>query len=363
MSLFVQASVMSSAVLFCWKHLLTLSAAPCSTVFVALQFNKIAINRRYGSGELTMDLNLMRSFVDILNAGSLSEAARRKGCTRSNVSKELKSLEKALGATLVQRTTRQFEVTEQGRVIYEHALRMLEEMESARAVVDSLGKQVRGHVRLSIPPALGQYFLLPRLFDFQQRNPDVALNLLISNRVYDLVASQVDVAVRVATVPPLDVVAREVCGVRWGLYATAELVASLPNISVPEALQRVPILCLASGQSAAEIKLKRGSELAAVRVKPRLQSPSASVLHEGMRCGLGVAVLPEYMVASELKSGDVVELLQDWIPEGHGGTLYVMSLPERQLSRAATELIRELRALKMSRTVFSSRPVCAATKV
>src|SRR5690606_1195032 len=98
-----------------------------------------------------LDLNLIHLFVTIVQSRTLSEAARRTGMTRSNASRQLKALELAMGAQLLRRTTRHMEVTEAGKLLYTHGMRMLEEAETARASIESLGKSVRGDVRIRLP--------------------------------------------------------------------------------------------------------------------------------------------------------------------------------------------------------------------
>src|SRR5215831_11061932 len=98
-----------------------------------------------------MDLELVRLFVDIVEAGSLARAASRRAITRSHVSKLLGRLEQQAGAQLLRRTTRHFELTEQGRRLHEHGLRILRELEAAKASIDGLGTALRGYIRVSVP--------------------------------------------------------------------------------------------------------------------------------------------------------------------------------------------------------------------
>lgn len=289
------------------------------------------------------DLNLVRALVQVIDAGNMSEAARRRGVTRSYISKEIKLLEREIGATLIRRTTRSLEPTEQGRTLYEHGVRMLTEMESAQAAIDSLRHEVRGHLRLSIPTALGQFFLEQHLFAFQRQHPAVTLNVMLSNRVFDLVASQVDVAVRISSEAPLDAVARELRPVRWGLYAAHDFYGQLTGLADPKDLEGTPFICLSGPQPLFILRLTNGKLHREIRVRPRVQSENVPLLHAAMCQGLGVALLPDYAVASGLKSGAVMPVLPDWIPEGLGGRLYILSMQNRQPTALAQELIAHLR--------------------
>lgn len=126
-----------------------------------------------------MDLNLIQAFVDIVEAGNLSEAGRRRGVTRSQVSRQLRELEHQAGAQLLRRTTRRLELTEAGRALYQHGLRILQEVASAQAEIDSLGTTLRGHVRVSVPTGLGDTFLAPLLLEFTGRHPGISLRVFL----------------------------------------------------------------------------------------------------------------------------------------------------------------------------------------
>ncbi len=138
-----------------------------------------------------LDLNLIQLFVTIVDAGTLSEAAVRHGVTRSHVSRNLQKLERAFGAQLIRRSTRRLELTQQGSVLYEHGARMAREVESARHALQKLGTEPAGHVRLSIPTGLGELDQLrPLLVSFALRHPALTLRVLFSNRVSDLISSE-----------------------------------------------------------------------------------------------------------------------------------------------------------------------------
>ncbi|HBD34712.1 MAG TPA: LysR family transcriptional regulator, partial [Cupriavidus sp.] len=109
----------------------------------------------------SLDLNLVRLFVTMVESRTLTAAAERSGMTRSNVSRRLKVLEQHLGAQLMRRTTRHVELTEAGQLLYAHALRMLDELQSAKTAIDSLGTVVRGDVRIRLPTGLGHLYLTP----------------------------------------------------------------------------------------------------------------------------------------------------------------------------------------------------------
>lgn len=292
---------------------------------------------------MALDLNLVRSLVEIVDAGTLSEAARRRSVTRSQLSKELKSLERQVGATLLRRTTRRLAPTEPGRALYEHGLRMLAEVDAARAAIDSLGRTVRGHVRLSIPTGLGEFYLAERLLAFQQTHPDISLRVLFSNRVVDLLASEIDVAVRIVSEPPPDLVARQVCAIRWGLYATPACLAALPPIDAPDDLAAAELLCTPGPERQFTLVLQQGGQRREIRTRPRLQTEHFPFLRSAMLAGAGVALLPDYAMRDDLHAGRVQRVLPAWQAEGLGQALYILTMADRHPSHAARVLVDYLR--------------------
>ncbi|CUR70015.1 CysJI operon transcriptional activator [Achromobacter xylosoxidans] len=144
-----------------------------------------------------LDLNLIQLFVTIVEAGTLSEAALRQGVTRSHVSRNLQKLERAFGAQLIRRHPAAGTDAHEGSVLYDHGARMAREVESARHALQKLGAEPTGHVRLSLPTGLGELDMLrPLLVRFALEHPSLSLRVLFSNRVSDLISSEIDVALR-----------------------------------------------------------------------------------------------------------------------------------------------------------------------
>jgi DNA-binding transcriptional LysR family regulator len=290
-----------------------------------------------------MDLHLIQAFVEIVEAGNLSEAARRRGVTRSHVSRQLAQLEKQAGALLVRRTTRRIQPTEQGSALYEHGVRILRELESARATIDSLGKTLRGHVRVSVPTGLGEAFLAPLLLDFARQHPGIQLRVLFNNRINDLIASEIDVAVKITSQPPLDTVARVLCRIDWQLYASPAYVKRHGKIKEPHDLHGCQLLCPPAPARKFELRLQRGEERASVELLPHLQSEHFPFLVQAVREGAGIALLPAYMAWDDVKNRRIVPVLPQWRAEGLGNRLYVLTTPNVHAPLAVRAFIDHLR--------------------
>jgi DNA-binding transcriptional LysR family regulator len=270
-----------------------------------------------------LDLNLISLFVDIAEASSLSDAARRAGVTRSHVSQRLRILERHLGAQLMRRTTRRLELTEAGRTIYEHGLRIRQEAESAASAVGSSGRDARGLVRLSVPTGLGRLIIAPLLLSFQQDHKGIDLSVRFSNRVDDLVSAKIDVALKIASSPPDELVARELGQVRWCLCAAPGYLEGRPAIREAADLMAHGFVCPPTARRRLILQVGRATTVA---VSPRVQSEDFCFLLDALEAGLGIGLLPHYMVAAALEEGRLLALLPGVHIGNAGEKLYLLTM-------------------------------------
>jgi DNA-binding transcriptional LysR family regulator len=277
----------------------------------------------------SLDLNLMRLYVTMVESPSLTAAAASSGMTRSNTSRRLKILEKAVGAQLMRRTTRHAELTEAGQLLYAHALKMLEELRAATASIDSLGKTVRGDVRVRLPTGLAHLYLTPVLLDFARKHPEISLRVVINDSIGDLISAEVDVALKVTSQPPEDHVARRICDVSWCLCAAATyLDARAPIIDMAD-LEGCDLITPQSLGRRFNLKLTIAGTPQTIRVSPRIQSGDYPFLFESMMAGLGVALLPRYAVWRQIETGTVREVLENCDAEGVGDSIYMITTSTR----------------------------------
>lgn len=291
-----------------------------------------------------LDLNLIQLFVTIVDAGTLSEAALRHGVTRSHVSRNLQKLERAFGAQLIRRRTRRLELTQQGSVLYEHGARMAREVESARHALQKLGSEPTGHVRLSIPTGLGELDTLrPLLVSFALRHPSLTLRVLFSNRVSDLISSEIDVALRVMSTPPQDYVARALGDVKWVLCAAPVYLAQFGQPAHPRDLVRLHFLGPPDPRPQVTLRLRRKDQLHEAKLAPRLQSEYFPFLAQAARAGAGVALLPAYVVHEDIAAGRLTPVLPAYQAMGPGEKLFILTTPTPYPSTAQRAVVDFLR--------------------
>src|SRR2546430_11662617 len=167
----------------------------------------------------TIDLNRVRLFIRVAEAGSFTSAARLCGLPTSSVSRAVAALERELAVRLIQRTTRRLQLTEAGRVYYESVSRALSGMDEAAAAVSELQDAPRGRVRITAPGDLGHWVLAPSLVRFATRYPEVQLEVSLTQRIVDLVHEGFDLALRIGKLADNRLVARALGLVRAGIFA------------------------------------------------------------------------------------------------------------------------------------------------
>lgn len=275
------------------------------------------------------DLNLLFVYAHVVESGSFSAAARRLGMSRSAASKAVAKLEQALGVRLLQRSTRHLSVTEIGAAFAEHCSRILEEVVRAEEVAKSLHAQPRGVLRVAASVAFGTLHIAPALADFLQLYPELDIDMTITDRAVDLAEEGYDLVVRVTRDLPPNLVARRLAPVRRTLCATPEYFRRHPAPRVPQDLAAHN--CLDYTHSG-EIGLWRftGPEgEISVPVAGRLRINDDEALSQAVLAGLGIALLPNFIISNDLKAGRLEAALARYIPvERYVHALY---LPTRHL--------------------------------
>lgn len=290
----------------------------------------------------------MAVFVAVVEGGSLAAAARGTGLTPSAVSKLVSRLERGFGATLLRRTTRRMTVTDSGQIFYERARGVLEELRSVEQEMASRDAVPRGRLRVSAPALFGQVRVLPLLLAFMKRYPTLALDLELTDRVVDMVGERIDIAVRITPEPPASFVARRVGVVQRLLCASPGYLRASGSPRSPAELVDHTCLQLSGGAAAEPWTFRSkgvGGAPVSVRVAPRLRFSSTTAIHEAAKAGLGIADLPDYLVAEDLRAKRLLRVLEQLeTPPRNVYVIYAAGplLPTR-VREAAGFLERELK--------------------
>ncbi|MEO5696118.1 MAG: LysR family transcriptional regulator [Burkholderiaceae bacterium] len=284
----------------------------------------------------------MVMFARVVEANGFSEAARRLGASKSRVSKAIAKLERALGAKLLNRSTRGLSLTEVGAAFHEHCVRIVEEAARAAEVVDQLQTEPRGVLRISAPVALGRLHVAPALAEFVVRYPGVTLDVDITDRLVDLVDEGVDVAIRIAREPSQYLVAHELALVRRVVCATPAYFERFGIPVAPMDLQRHNCLHHTQFGVRGHWRLHGKEGQTIVPISGSLCINDDDTLAQAVRAGAGVALLPTFIIGGDLQSGRLKAVLPDYVPVER--RIYAVRLPNRTLPikvRAFIDFLRE----------------------
>lgn len=286
-----------------------------------------------------MDVSALTLLVEILDAGNLSLAAKKLKITRANVSYHLMQLEKSVGVQLVRRTTRRMEPTELGLRLYQHGRAIQNEMLAARETIAMLGKGLQGRVGLSVPSGYGQMVMSDWLIEFKRLYPGIVLDVLFENRVDDLVRDEVDIAVRVLPEPPPMLVARDLGSVRYLACASRDYAQQHGLPTQLDQLRTAPLIT--SGVVGRQLRLRayQGEERQEIMLEPTLISEHFPFLREGILAGVGIGLVPDYVVAQDIAQGLVVTALDEWRLSIFGTRMFLLRMPDKYQTLAARTLI------------------------
>lgn len=286
-----------------------------------------------------MDLQSLTLLVEILDAGNLSAAARRLKMSRANVSYHLNQLERSVGAQLVRRTTRRAEATEIGQRLYQHGLAIQSELQAARESASALGQGLVGRVRLSVPSGYGQLVMSDWLIEFKRQYPGIVLDVLFENRIEDLLRDEVDIAVRVIPEPPQNLVARELGPVRYVACASRAYAEAHALPTQLDQLASAPVVTAAVVGRQLRMSAYQGEERREVILEPTLISENFLFLRQAILAGLGIGLVPDYVVQEDVRRGEVLTALDDWRLSIFGTRMFMLYMPNRQHTRATRTFI------------------------
>lgn len=267
-----------------------------------------------------IDLNELFLYAKVVEHSGFAAAGRALNMPKSTLSRRVNQLETRLGVRLIQRSTRQFQVTDIGQSYYRHCVAMMAEAESAEDLIEQNRSEPRGMVRLSCSTPLLNYWMAPRLGRFMAHYPAVELYVKSYNRRVDIISEGFDIALGLSF-PPLDdseLVMKVLGPSPQMLVASPAFIQRHGPLRTPADLAGLPSVAWANaGQANHWWQLRNASGATAqVTLAPRLLSDDISVLKSAVLEGAGIANLPCTVVRDELASGQLQRLLEDWEPTG-----------------------------------------------
>lgn len=258
-----------------------------------------------------MDINEVAVFVRVVQAGGFSAAARQLQIPTSTVSTRVARLEQRLGVTLLQRTTRRLSLTEAGTLYFELASTGLGYVLEAEATLDAAKQQPQGKLKVTAPADLGDSMLAGLVQAMHSQYPDVAMELILTERYIDLIAEGIDVAIRTGKLHDSSLIARPLGMTCWATFASWEYLAQAPALREPQELHQHRCLQFSPmGRDA--WTLQRGENSMTIPLHGATIANSITLVRQMALSGQGVALLPTYICKTGMVVGELERVLPEW---------------------------------------------------
>ncbi len=284
-----------------------------------------------------MDIEDLRTFVEVADAGGVTSAALRLGISKSMVSRRLVRLEAELGVQLLARSTRGASLTEAGATFRDYAARVSAEIDAARETILPAG-ELRGRLRVAAPLSFGPTHFAPVIAQMARRHPQLQIQTCYSDRFVDLIAEGYDCAIRVGTLQDSNLIARRVGPLYGNFVASPDYIETHGSPETPDELASHQALL----QGMETWQVMDGDRIVTVRPQGRFKADNGVALAVAAAAGLGIAALPDDLIRDYLDSGALVPVMKRHPPPPAG--IYVVRPPGQHPSRKVrvlTELLIE----------------------
>ncbi|CAO3416214.1 LysR substrate-binding domain-containing protein [Azospirillum endophyticum] len=265
-------------------------------------------------GERVQDLNDTIAFVKVVEEGSFTKAARRLRLPKTTLSRKVRDLERRLGIQLLHRTTRRLGLTEAGTVYFERCRRIAGELEQAESAVAQLRDAPRGWLRITTPPSFGMKVVAPLLPEFRARFPDVRIDLVLSHENLDLVARDIDLAIRMGTLQDSSMAARKLGVLHRHVYAAPSYCAAHGMPAHPDELIRHLTLVNMNARrpSGYGWRLFRSGEEIDAAIDPVMAADDPEMLIPTLLAGGGLVLATDVAMRPYRSAGQVMRVLDGW---------------------------------------------------
>jgi len=302
-----------------------------------------------------VNLNRLAVFVAVVEAGSLSAAARRLGLAKTMVSAHIQRLEAELGASLLLRSTRRQSLTDAGEAFYEASRRIVADAQEAISAAGQETAEPRGLLRITAPNDYAASVVAPVAVALRRRHPALKVEVLAGDRVVDLLKEGIDVAIRAGRLADSSLQATRIGSFSEWLVASPALFEGGDIPSRPQDLAGLPFIALSVLRQPLNwtFTSASGRSRRTLRFEQMLAANTSHAVRSAVLAGGGLAVLPDYAVRSEVEAGRLVKLLPGWsLPESGIYAVFPASRHRPRKVRAFVEALRE----HVERTGVLARP-------
>lgn len=277
-------------------------------------------------------LSNMQLFVLVVHEGSFSAASRYLGITPSSVSRQISQLEAELDTRLFQRTTRKQSLTEAGNIYFQYSQRIVDDINAAKLAVSRLSDTPSGNLHITAETDFALAYITPLLPLFLSQYPDIDIRLSMSVGLEDLVNSGIDLAIRIGHLNDSSLVARKLAMSHSVVCASPEYIKQNGLPSHPQQLEKHSCLSFQVKPGANHWRFKLSQGVVDIPVSGRVKVDSVAILREAALAGLGIILVPSWIVAKELKQGKLLPLLEDFPLEPNGTPINAVFSHNRHLA-------------------------------
>lgn len=264
-------------------------------------------------------------FVQVVESGSFSAAARKLGSTPSSVSRSVSRLERELGCKLLVRTTRKLRLSEAGRDVFQRAASMMYNARDVMALGGTASQAPQGRVTLGVPKAVGRFVIHPLIEEFLARYQEVDICLRLEDRYMDLIDDEVDLALRITDSPSPGLYGKPLMPIEHLLCATPAYLARHGTPEHPQELRQHS--CISLGETAADArwKFRRDGKSVVVQTRGRYAANHTGVRLDAVKRHLGIGSLPRFTASDALAAGEIVQVLPAWeFISSYSGRLWLL---------------------------------------
>jgi DNA-binding transcriptional LysR family regulator len=257
----------------------------------------------------------MRTFIRVVEAGTISAAADRLGVAKSAVSRRLKELEEHLGVELFHRTTRKMNLTDTGRAFYHQSVRILEDVLEAELATSQAHGTLKGSLKVALPSTFGLMHMGPAINEFLKAHPQIEFDLDFNDREVDLIQEGFDLAIRIANLPDSSLIARRLAPIQNVICASPSYLEQSGMPRTPDELvdHRCLVYSLLSDYEYWNLTDIEGKEIR-TKIHPYLKASTGEFLRDAAAEGMGIIMVPSFIAYEEIESGTLVAILEDYNP-------------------------------------------------
>ena len=271
-------------------------------------------------------------FNQVVDCGSFTQAAQQLGLNPSAVSRSISKLEKKLKVQLLTRTTRKLNITDQGKLVYQHSQIMIQAAQQAIEGSQNLSAELSGKLHIYSPRALGKILLHPLILKFIQQHPQLEVVFQLDDRPIDFMDAQVDLEFRITEHPPVELMGRELLYIEQILCASDDYLKSHGYPMQPEDLRSQQCISLSPHITDTRWRFKNKSKTMVVDIHPHYAVNHAEARLDAIVQGIGIGTVPKFMAQTKLDQGIVHQVLKDWdLQTNYTGTVWMLYAPTKHL--------------------------------